>query len=83
MQSYLLNLQKDLRNAGYINDILVSTSFGGVMHLADIVEKPIYLVKSGPAMAPIAGLTYVDSEGLNGDIIVCDAGGTTFDVSLV
>ena len=83
MQNYLLNLQKDLREAGYTNDILVSTSFGGVMHLDDIVEKPIYLVKSGPAMAPIAGLTYVASEGLSGDIIVCDAGGTTFDVSLV
>ena len=83
MQGYLLNLEKDLRKAGYANDILVSTSFGGVMHLSDIVEKPIFLVKSGPAMAPIAGLAYVNSENLDGDIIVCDAGGTTFDVSLV
>lgn len=83
MQGYLVNLEKDLRYSGYKNDILVSTSFGGVMHLADIVEKPIFLVKSGPAMAPIAGLSYVNSEKLAGDIIVCDAGGTTFDVSLV
>ena len=51
MQSYLLNLQSDLSQAGYQNDVLVSTSYGGVMHLADIVEKPILLVKSGPAMA--------------------------------
>ncbi len=83
MQEYLLTLETDLRAAGYHNDILVSTSFGGVMHLGDVVKKPIYLVKSGPAMAPIAGLAYVAAEGLAQDIIVCDAGGTTFDVSLV
>ncbi|MEM7543308.1 MAG: hydantoinase/oxoprolinase family protein [Pseudomonadota bacterium] len=83
MQEYLLTLEEDLRGAGYTADILVSTSFGGVMHLNDVVKKPIYLVKSGPAMAPIAGLAYVEAEGLPTDIIVCDAGGTTFDVSLV
>ena len=83
MQHYLLALETDLRAAGYHNDILVSTSFGGVMHLGDVVQKPIYLVKSGPAMAPIAGLAYAAAEHLSRDIIVCDAGGTTFDVSLV
>lgn len=82
-QRYLSDLAADLRAAGYHNDILVSTSFGGVMHLADVVQRPIYLVKSGPAMAPIAGLAYVQAEGLPTDVIVCDAGGTTFDVSLV
>ncbi len=83
MQTYLTALQDDLRKAGYAGDILVSTSFGGVMHLEDIVERPIFLVKSGPAMAPVAGLAYVEAEGLPRDLIVCDAGGTTFDVSLV
>ncbi len=83
MQRYLTDLESDLRAAGYRNDILVSTSFGGVMHLVDVVKRPIYLVKSGPAMAPIAGLAYVEAEGLPKDVIVCDAGGTTFDVSLV
>ena len=83
MQKYLSDLESDLRAAGYRNDILVSTSFGGVMHLTDVVKRPIYLVKSGPAMAPIAGLSYVEAEGLPKDVIVCDAGGTTFDVSLV
>jgi len=83
MQKYLSDLENDLRAAGYHNDILVSTSFGGVMHLTDVVKRPIYLVKSGPAMAPIAGLAYAEAEGLPKDVIVCDAGGTTFDVSLV
>ena len=83
MQAYLSTLQDDLRKAGYAGDILVSTSFGGVMHLEDVVQRPIFLVKSGPAMAPVAGLAYVEAEGLPRDLIVCDAGGTTFDVSLV
>lgn len=83
MQDYLRTLETDLREAGYKNDILVSTSFGGVMHLGDVIEKPIFLVKSGPAMAPVAGLAYVNAEQLPNDIIICDAGGTTFDVSLV
>ena len=83
MQAYLQDLESDLRNAGYRNDVLVSTSFGGVMHLHDVVERPIFLVKSGPAMAPVAGLAYVAAEQLTDDVIVCDAGGTTFDVSLV
>ena len=83
MQRSLLALESDLRAAGYNGDVLISTSFGGVMHLRDVVERPIFLVKSGPAMAPVAGLAYVEAEGLARDVIVCDAGGTTFDVSLV
>jgi N-methylhydantoinase A len=83
MQAYLTTLESDLREAGYQNDVLVSTSFGGVMHLRDVVERPIFLVKSGPAMAPVAGLAYVQAEDLADDVIICDAGGTTFDVSLV
>ncbi len=83
MQRYLTDLEVDLREAGYRNDVLVSTSFGGVMHLADVVERPIYLVKSGPAMAPVAGRAYGEAEGLPEDLIVCDAGGTTFDISLI
>ena len=83
MQEYLTTLEADLRAAGYGGDILVSTSFGGVMHLSDVVERPIYLVKSGPAMGPVAGQAYAAAEGLSRDVIVCDAGGTTFDVSLI
>lgn len=82
-QAYLSGLEDDLRQAGYANDILVSTSFGGVMHLADVVERPIYLVKSGPAMAPVGGQAYAEAERLPRDVVVCDSGGTTFDVSLV
>jgi N-methylhydantoinase A len=83
MQAHLNDMEADLARAGFRGELLVATSFGGVMHLADVVQRPVYLVKSGPAMAPVAGRTYADAEVGPSDIIVCDTGGTSFDVSLV
>jgi len=54
MQRHLSDMEEDLRRAGFSGQLLVATSFGGVMHAADVVQRPIYLVKSGPAMAPVA-----------------------------
>ncbi len=83
MQSHLRGMEEDLRAAGFKGQLLVATSFGGVMHVGDVVQRPIYLVKSGPAMAPVAGRTYAEAESGRRDLIVCDTGGTSFDVSLV
>jgi len=83
MQRHLNDFEQDLRRAGFNGQLLVATSFGGVMHAGDVVQRPIYLVKSGPAMAPVAGRTYAEAEVGPRDLIVCDAGGTSFDVSLV
>jgi N-methylhydantoinase A len=83
MRKHLSELQTDLADAGFGGELLVSTSIGGVMHVEDAIKRPIYLTKSGPSMAPIAGHLYAAAEGLGASVIVCDAGGTTFDVSLV
>ena len=83
MQDHLRGLEADLRAAGYKNDILISTSVGGVMLVDELVEAPIHTAKSGPAMAPVAALTYSTIENLGDNVIVCDTGGTTFDVGLV
>ena len=83
MRSHLRDLESDLRADGYRGELLVATSFGGVMHVEDIVDRTVYMTKSGPAMAPVAGYTYAAAEGLGDSVIVCDAGGTSFDVSLV
>jgi N-methylhydantoinase A len=83
MQKDLQVMASDLMRAGFNGELLAATSFGGVMHLSDVVERPIYLVKSGPSMAPVAGRSYAEAEIGNRDIIVCDTGGTSFDVSLV
>ena len=83
MQKHLSELEADLRNAGYGGEILVGTSSGGIKHIRDVVEKPIFTVKSGPALAPLAGLAYAEAESLGNDVIIVDAGGTTFDVSMI
>jgi N-methylhydantoinase A len=83
MQAHLRDLRDDLEADGFGGELLVSASSGGVMTVSDIIAKPVYTVKSGPAMAPLAGLHYAADEGLGDDVIVCDTGGTTFDVSLV
>ncbi len=83
MQRHLEEFESDLRGAGYSGEILVSTCSGGVMHVDAVVEKPIYTVKSGPAMGPLAGIAYATAEGQGDDVIIVDTGGTTFDVSMV
>ena len=83
MQRHLSEMEQDLRDADYQGEILVSTIIGGSAYVQDLIERPIYTVKSGPAMAPVAGIAYAKAEELGTDVIVCDAGGTTFDVGLV
>ncbi len=85
MQSYLRTLEEDLRRAGLRGHIFVATSFGGAWRPQDVVERPVYSIGSGPSMAPVAALTYARAERRDPapDLIVCDTGGTTFDVGLV
>ncbi len=83
MQAHLRGMQADLRDAGFRGDLLVSTSMGGCQEVETLVERPINTLKSGPAMAPVAGRAYAALERMGRDAIVCDTGGTTFDVGLV
>jgi N-methylhydantoinase A len=83
MQQHLGLLKSDLLGAGFGGELLISASSGGVIHIDDAADKPIYMAKSGPAMAPLAGIAYTRAEDLDSDIIIVDAGGTTFDVSLI
>ena len=82
MQHHFRQLEQDIRDFGYQGTILVSTSMGGVMNIDEVIESPIHTARSGPSMAPLAGLNYSMLEGLGGDMIVADTGGTTFDVGL-
>jgi N-methylhydantoinase A len=83
MQRHLREMAADLRAAGFGGDLLVSTSVGGCQDVEELIARPIHTLKSGPAMAPVAGRAYAAVERLGGNAIVCDTGGTTFDVALV
>lgn len=80
MQSHLAGMAEDLRSAGFSGELLIVTSFGGVLEVEDVAERPIHSVNSGPAMAPLAGRTAAAPET---NVVVCDMGGTSFDVSVV
>ena len=85
MQDFLGELESDLQAAGFTGNLLISTSFGGSWPTDRMIERPIYSVGSGPSMAPIAALnagrTTLDDPQPN--VLVCDTGGTTFDVGLI
>jgi N-methylhydantoinase A len=85
MQAYLRTMEQDLRQAGLRGHIFIATSFGGAWRPQEVTERPIYSIGSGPSMAPVAALTYAKAETSerSADLIVCDTGGTTFDVGLV
>ncbi len=80
MQRHLDEMARDLRAAGFGGELLVGTSFGGVLGVRDVAARPIYSVNSAPAMAPVAARVTRRQER---NVIVCDMGGTSFDVSLV
>jgi N-methylhydantoinase A len=80
MQRHLGEMATDLREAGFAGELLVVTSFGGVLTVEDVFERPIYSVNSAPSMAPVAGSAYARGEE---NVIVCDMGGTSFDVTVI
>jgi N-methylhydantoinase A len=80
MQSHLREIEEDLKAGGFAGELLIVSSFGGVLDVEDVASRPIYSVNSGPSMAPVAGRHYAGDVP---NVIVCDMGGTTFDVSVV
>jgi len=86
MQEHLATLDDDLRARGFGGTLLVATAFGGAWPVAEAIAKPIYTIGSGPSLAPTAALSHaaLENGARRGDeLIVCDTGGTTFDVALV
>jgi N-methylhydantoinase A len=74
---YVQRLQEALATAGFAGELLLANCLGGMMPPAEIMQRPIYSVMSGPTLAPIAALALTEER----DVIVGDMGGTSFDVS--
>ena len=83
MQSHLASIEAGLRAAGLKGQLVAATSMGGVLPIEHLAERPIYAAKSGPSLAPVAAKLYAEAEFGAADAVVCDTGGTSFDVSLV
>ena len=76
-------VEAEVRRAGFRGPILLCTSAGGVVPIDHAIAHPVYLMKSGPAMAPVAARRYAELEEFHGDVVVVDTGGTTFDVGMI
>lgn len=83
MGAYLADLERRLREEGYTGRLLMVTSSGGVLDAREVADAPVHALKSGPAMAPVAGRYYGQLEAQSDSVIVADTGGTSYDVSLV
>ncbi|MFT4123362.1 MAG: hydantoinase/oxoprolinase family protein [Microbacteriaceae bacterium] len=83
MGEYLGHLEERLRDAGFRGRLLIVTSSGGFQDADAVAARPILSVKSGPAMAPVAGRRSAERDFPGATAIIADTGGTTYDVSLV
>jgi N-methylhydantoinase A len=82
VSSYLDRLESGLANRNFGGDILIVQSNGGVMSVDTAKRYPSARRLSGPAAGVIAATAIAKAAGFP-NIITCDMGGTSFDVSLI
>lgn len=79
---YLSRLDKRLKDNGFKGRLFIAQCSGGVAALEVARKRAVWSMNSGPCSGPLAADYYgklIDSN----KIIAIDAGGTSFDVSLV
>ncbi len=82
VSSYLDRLEGALKAEGCNGDVLIVQSNGGVMAVGMAKRFPVRTALSGPAAGVIAARAIARAAGF-GNVITCDMGGTSFDVSLI
>ena len=80
--NYLAKLEGTLAQNGFAGTFHIVQSNGGVMSTATARRLPVRTALSGPAAGVIAAAAIARACGQD-NIITCDLGGTSFDVSLV
>jgi N-methylhydantoinase A len=82
MGRYLNLLAGRLNESGFPHELLVMQGNGGVMPARLAARHPVHTVMSGPAAGAIAAAEIGRQAGFP-NLIACDMGGTSFDVSLI
>ena len=82
VSSYLDRLEQGMRAQGSDAEILIVQSNGGIMTLETAKRLPVRTALSGPAAGVIAAGHIARAAGYP-NVITCDMGGTSFDVSLI
>ena len=79
---YLGRLEDGLKGRGFGHDLLVMQGNGGMMSAKVAVKQAVHMVMSGPAAGAIAAAEIARNAGF-ANVISCDMGGTSFDVTVV
>jgi N-methylhydantoinase A len=79
---YLGRLSQNLRSGGLSNELLVMQGNGGMMAAGTAVDLAVHTVMSGPAAGAIDAARIGVQAG-HPNLVACDMGGTSFDVSLI
>lgn len=75
-------LDADLKELGLTVPLLLVHSGGGSITVAEARRRPLSLAVSGPA-AGVAAAVALSNASKRPDVITCDMGGTSFDVSVI
>jgi len=79
---YLRSLQRRLDQAGITARLVMMQSSGGTIDVAQVLERPVIVVESGPA-AGVIGAARMAPLGSELNLITFDMGGTTAKASLI
>jgi N-methylhydantoinase A len=79
---YLGRLSQNLRGAGLSNELLVMQGNGGMMAAGTAIDLAVHTIMSGPAAGAIAAAR-IGAQAGHPNLVACDMGGTSFDVSLI
>ena len=80
--SYLNRLLTRLQVSRYDRELLVMQGNGGTLNASAAARQPVHTVMSGPAAGAVAAARIGAQAGFE-NLIACDMGGTSFDVSLI
>src|ERR1043165_8160286 len=79
---YLGRLSQNLRGAGLRNELLVMQGNGGMMAAGTAIDLAVHTIMSGPAAGAIAAAR-IGAQAGHPNLVACDMGGTSFDVTLI
>lgn len=82
LKNYLGRLDKGLRSTGFVGELVVVQSNGGVMDVGYSAEHGVDAVLSGPAGGVVAAVEIGGRSGYH-NLITADMGGTSYDVCLI
>ncbi len=79
---YLNTLDRRLADGGFAGEFLIVQSNGGLITSQEAARLPVRTALSGPAAGVFASAYLASQSGFD-NIITCDMGGTSFDISVV